>query len=147
MPAPWRVRSTRTWCWRASDATDPVIAAFQTGPGRRLRDDHAAEPGHRNEFHAGLSQAFGKFLVIDGEYIWKYTHKAFDFSVLGNTPITYPIEWTSSKIPGYAIRATVPELPWADGFCGDVQRGGALFRPASRRRRRHSRGWRIPHRP
>ena len=48
----------------------------------------------RNEFHAGLEQAFGKYLVIDGEYIWKYTHKAFDFSVLGNTPITYPIEWT-----------------------------------------------------
>jgi len=65
-------------------------------------------PGHRNEFHAGLEQAFGKYLVIDGEYIWKYTHKAFDFSVVGNTPITYPIEWASSKIPGYAIRASVP---------------------------------------
>ena len=49
-------------------------------------------PGFRNEFHAGLSQAFGRFLVIDGEYIWKYTHNAFDFSVLANTPITYPIE-------------------------------------------------------
>ncbi|MGA2419130.1 MAG: TonB-dependent receptor [Candidatus Acidiferrum sp.] len=67
-------------------------------------------PGHRNEFHAGLEQAFGKYLVIDGEYIWKYTHKAFDFSVLGDTPITYPIEWDSSKIPGYAIRATVPNF-------------------------------------
>jgi carboxypeptidase family protein/TonB-dependent receptor-like protein len=67
-------------------------------------------PGHRNEFHAGLEQAFGKYLVIDGEYIWKYTHKAFDFSVLGNTPITYPIEWASSKIPGYAIRASVPNF-------------------------------------
>ncbi len=55
-----------------------------------------------------MEQAFGKYLVVDGEYIWKYTHKAFDFSVLGNTPITYPIEWASSKIPGYAIRATVP---------------------------------------
>jgi Carboxypeptidase regulatory-like domain/TonB-dependent Receptor Plug Domain len=65
-------------------------------------------PGHRNEFHVGLEQAFGKYLVIDGEYIWKYTHKAFDFSVLGNTPITYPIEWDRSKIPGYAIRASVP---------------------------------------
>jgi hypothetical protein len=67
-------------------------------------------PGHRNEFHAGLEQAFGKYLVIDGEYIWKYTHKAFDFSVLGDTPITYPIEWDRSKIPGYAIRATVPNF-------------------------------------
>jgi hypothetical protein len=67
-------------------------------------------PGKRNEFHAGLEQAFGKYLVIDGEYIWKYTTRAFDFSVLGDTPITYPIEWASSKIPGYAIRASVPNF-------------------------------------
>lgn len=67
-------------------------------------------PGHRNEFHAGLQQAFGRFLVIDAEYIWKYTHRAYDFSVLGNTPITYPIEWASSKIPGYAVRASVPNF-------------------------------------
>jgi hypothetical protein len=66
-------------------------------------------PGHRNEFHAGFEQAFKKYLVIDAEYIWKYTHKAFDFSVLGNTPITYPIEWASSKIPGYAIRVSIPD--------------------------------------
>jgi hypothetical protein len=88
---------------------NPVIAAFQTlVPGGACVTTTPLSPGHRNEFHAGLQQAFGKYLVVDGEYIWKYTHKAFDFSVLGNTPITYPIEWRSSKIPGYAIRATVP---------------------------------------
>jgi hypothetical protein len=64
--------------------------------------------GYRNEFHAGLQQAFGKYLVIDGEYIWKYTHDAYDFSVLGNTPITFPIEWNNSKIPGFALRASMP---------------------------------------
>jgi hypothetical protein len=67
-------------------------------------------PGFRNEFHAGLQQAFGKYLVIDGEYLWKYTHNAYDFSVLGNTPITFPIDWHNSKIPGYAIRASVPNF-------------------------------------
>jgi hypothetical protein len=30
--------------------------------------------------------------------------------VLGNTPITYPIEWSKSKIPGYAVRATRTQL-------------------------------------
>jgi len=64
--------------------------------------------GFRNEFHAGFQQAFGKLLVVDGEYIWKYTHNAYDFSVLGNTPITFPIDWHNSKIPGFAIRASVP---------------------------------------
>jgi hypothetical protein len=67
------------------------------------------EPGFRNEFHASLQQAFGRHAVVSGEYIWKYTHNAFDFSVLGNTPITFPIDWHSSKIPGYAIRAEMPE--------------------------------------
>jgi hypothetical protein len=67
-------------------------------------------PGFRNEFHAGIQQAFGRYLVVDGEYIWKYTHNAYDFSILGATPVTFPIEWHNSKIPGYAIRASVPNL-------------------------------------
>jgi len=66
--------------------------------------------GFRNEFHAGLQQAFGKYLVFDGEYIWKYTHNSFDFSVLGNTPVTFPIVWHNSKIPGYAFRMSVPDF-------------------------------------
>jgi hypothetical protein len=73
-------------------------------------------PGWRNEFHAGLEQAFGKHFVLSGEYIWKYTHLAYDFSILGNTPITYPIEWNNSKIPGYAIRASVPEFHGLTAF-------------------------------
>ena len=70
----------------------------------------AEVPGFRNEFHAGLEQAFGKHLIFSGEYIWKYTHNAFDFSVLGNTPITFPIDWHNSKIPGYALHVNVPEF-------------------------------------
>jgi hypothetical protein len=73
-------------------------------------------PGWRNEFHAGLQQAFGKYLVVDGEYIWKYTHKAYDFSVLGSTPITFPIEWSRSKIPGYAVRTSMPNFHGLSAF-------------------------------
>ena len=73
-------------------------------------------PGFRNEFHAGLQQAFGKYFVLDGEYIWKYTHNAYDFSVLGNTPITFPIEWHNSKIPGFAIRGSVPNYHGLTAF-------------------------------
>jgi hypothetical protein len=67
-------------------------------------------PGWRNEFHAGIQQAFGRYLVFSGEYIWKYTHNGYDFSVLGATPITFPVEWNNSKIPGYAGRVSVPNL-------------------------------------
>lgn len=66
-------------------------------------------PGFRNEFHAGLQQALGPHLIFSGEYIWKYTHNAFDFAVLGNTPITFPINWHNSKIPGFALHLEMPQ--------------------------------------
>jgi len=67
-------------------------------------------PGWRNEFHAGLQQAVGKYLVFSGEYIWKYTHNGYDFSILGNTPIFFPVAWERSKIPGFAGRVSVPSF-------------------------------------
>ncbi len=73
-------------------------------------------PGWRNEFHAGLQQAFGRYLVLNAEYIWKYTHNAFDFGIVGATPIYFPIEWASSKIPGFAIRASVPDFHGLTAF-------------------------------
>ena len=82
-------------------------------------------PGFRNEFHAGLQQAFGKYLVVDAEYLWKYTHNAYDFSVLGNTPLTFPIDWHNSKIPGFAIRASMPDF---HGFTALVVMSGVAAR-------------------
>ena len=95
---------------------DPVINDLQATLQGYPCLTSPLRPGWRNEFHAGFQQAFGRFLVIDAEYIWKYTHNAYDFSVLGNTPITYPIEWASSKIPGYAIRASLPNYHGLTAF-------------------------------
>jgi hypothetical protein len=67
--------------------------------------------------------------VISGEYIWKYTHNAYAFSVLGNTPITYPIEWQSSKIPGYAIRLTVPNFHGFTAFMVTSSVAARFFGP------------------
>jgi hypothetical protein len=86
-----------------SDVLSPLLACTPGVSG-------ILQPGYRNEFHAGLQQAFGKNLVFSGDYIWKYTHNAFDFSVLGNTPITFPIDWHNSKIPGVALRVDVPNF-------------------------------------
>jgi len=74
-------------------------------------------PGYRNEFHAGLQQAFGRYLVVSGDYIWKYTHNGYDFGTVGSTPITFPIEWHNAKIPGYALRVSVPNYR---GFSAQV---------------------------
>ncbi|HUC28732.1 MAG TPA: TonB-dependent receptor [Candidatus Acidoferrum sp.] len=87
-----------------SSVLNPLLGCFEQGQPTPLA------PGWRNEFHAGIQQAFGRYLVFSGEYIWKYTHNGYDFSILGNTPITFPVEWDRSKIPGYAGRVSVPNL-------------------------------------
>ena len=93
----------------ASQGCDyPFLATLIPPPGVPCNLG-AIQPGRRNEFHAGLEQAFGKHLVVDGEYVWKYTHNAYDFGVVGASPIYFPIEWTKSKIPGWDLRATVPD--------------------------------------
>jgi Carboxypeptidase regulatory-like domain/TonB-dependent Receptor Plug Domain len=83
---------------------NPLLGCFESAQPTPLA------PGWRNEFHAGIQQAFGRYLVFSGEYIWKYTHDGYDFSILGNTPITFPVEWERSKIPGYAGRVSVPSI-------------------------------------
>ncbi len=93
----------------------PLLACSPTVTGNGVVSKNL-QPGFRNEFHANLQQAFGKHLVVSGEYIWKYTHNAFDFSVLGNTPITFPIDWHNSKIPGYALRAEMPTTHGLSAF-------------------------------
>lgn len=92
----------------STGCANPVVNAIMSSTVSPCLTTAPLSPGSRNEFHAGLSQAFGKYLVIDGEYIWKYTERAFDFSVFGNSPITFPIEWDRSRIPGYTLRASVP---------------------------------------
>jgi hypothetical protein len=86
-------------------------------------------PGWRNEFHAGIQQAFGKHFVLSGEYIWKYTHNAYDFSIFGNTPVTFPIEWNNSKIPGFAVRGSLPDFHGLTAFITLSHVNARFFNP------------------
>ncbi len=92
----------------ANGCNSPVLSAILSTVGPCLPAPF--NPGFRNEFHAGVQQGFGKYFVLSGEYIWKYTHNAYDFSVLGTTPITFPIEWRNSKIPGFAVTGTLMQI-------------------------------------
>lgn len=85
----------------------------------------AFNPGFRNEFHVGFEQAVGRHFVLNAEYIWKYTHNGYDFSVLGATPITFPIEWHNSKIPGFAISGTLTQVK---GFSATVNMSSVAAR-------------------
>jgi len=61
------------------------------------------EPGHRNQFNLGLQQAFGRYIRVEGDYFWKFTRNAYDFGVLFNTPVAFPITWEKSKLDGVSV--------------------------------------------
>jgi hypothetical protein len=67
-------------------------------------------PGNRNQFNVGFQQAIGKFLLIDADYFWKYTHNAYDFFALLNTTITFPVAWHNSKLDGVTGRISTTNL-------------------------------------
>jgi hypothetical protein len=67
-------------------------------------------PGTRNQYNTGIQQTIGRYLIVDGSYFWKFTHTAYDFDVLFDTPITFPISWRKSKLDGVAGRLSTTNL-------------------------------------
>jgi len=67
------------------------------------------KPAARNQYDVGFEQGFGKHIVVNGEYFWKFTDRDFDFDIVLNTPLAFPIQWKKSKIDGFGIKITVPE--------------------------------------
>ena len=89
-----------------------LLLSSATGAGGLAQNIFGAQasipiaPGARNQFNAGLQQKISRFVVFDGDYFWKYTHNAYDFDVLFNTPITFPIAWHNSKLDGVTGRVS-----------------------------------------
>ena len=67
------------------------------------------KPGKRNQVEVGLQQSLGRWLVFDVGYFNKRTDNAYDFGVLFNTPIAFPISWDHSKIDGFTGRINLLE--------------------------------------
>jgi hypothetical protein len=61
-------------------------------------------PGTRDQFEGGIQQAFGNWVVFDLGYFYKKTTNAYDFGVLFDTPIAFPIAWDHSKLYGLTGR-------------------------------------------
>jgi hypothetical protein len=74
------------------------------------------KPGVRNQFNTGLQQQLSRWLIFDGDYFWKYTQNAYDFSVLFNTPITFPISWKESKLDGVTGRLSTVNIHGFQGY-------------------------------
>jgi len=66
-------------------------------------------PGIRNQGEFGIRQAFGRWLVADFGYFTKHTDNGYDFGVLFNTPITFPVAWAHSRIDGFTGKLNLVE--------------------------------------
>jgi hypothetical protein len=64
-------------------------------------------PGSQNYTSVGFEQAIGSHIAVQADYFWKYAHRDYDFDVLFNTPLSFPIQWKQSKIDGLAVRVNV----------------------------------------
>jgi hypothetical protein len=62
------------------------------------------EPGRRNQTEIGVQQSLGRWVVVDVGYFNKRTDNAYDFNVLFNTPIFFPVAWDHSQIDGFTSR-------------------------------------------
>lgn len=65
--------------------------------------------GKRNEVEVGGQKAIGKWAVVDLGYYDKHTDNGYDFNVLFNTPIVFPISWTTSHVYGFEGRVNLIE--------------------------------------
>jgi hypothetical protein len=66
-------------------------------------------PGRRNQVELGIQQGFGEWLVADFGYFNKHTDNAYDFGVLFDTPIAFPVAWDRSRIRGFTGRVNLVE--------------------------------------
>src|SRR5258708_2900039 len=64
-PPPMKSPFTLNLLLSTSGSNFPVLVALIPCPVKA-----PLEPGYRNDFHAGLQQAFGRFAVVSGDYIW-----------------------------------------------------------------------------
>jgi outer membrane receptor protein involved in Fe transport len=85
-------------------------------------------PGKRDQVEIGAQQAFGRWLVADVGYFYKKTTNAYDFGVLFDTPIFFPVAWDHSKIDGITAKINLVEH---GGFSAFTVMGhtSAIFSP------------------
>jgi hypothetical protein len=72
-------------------------------------DGQILQPGKRNQGELGIQQSFGRWIVADFGYFNKHTDNAYDFGVLFDTPIVFPVSWDHSRIDGFTGRINLVE--------------------------------------
>ena len=88
-------------------------------------------PGKRTQYNVGFQQAVGKRIIIDGDYFNKRTNNAYDFNVLFNTSVTFPISWKMSKLDGVSLRVNLTNYKGLSAFMVAGHTRARFFPPES----------------
>jgi len=88
-------------------------------------------PGRRTQYNAGFQQAIGKHVIVDGDYFNKRTNNAYDFNVLFNTSVTFPISWQMSKLDGVSLRVNLTNYKGLTAFMVAGHTRARFFPPES----------------
>jgi len=88
-------------------------------------------PGKRTQYNLGFQQALGKRIIIDGDYFNKRTNNAYDFNVLFNTSVTFPISWQMSKLDGVSLRINLTNYKGLSAFMVAGHTRARFFPPES----------------
>ena len=86
--------------------------------------------GTRNEVELGIQQAFGNWVVADFGYWNKHTVNGYDFNVLFNTPIAFPVAWDHSSLNGFTGRINLVEHKGFSAFVV-MAHTNAIYSPPS----------------
>ena len=73
-------------------------------------------PGRRDQYNVGIQQQIGKLVIVDVDYFNKRTRNAYDFNVILNTPLTFPISWDKSEIHGVSFRVNLTDYKGLSAF-------------------------------
>jgi len=88
-------------------------------------------PGRRHQFNVGFQQSLGSHFLIDGDYFYKRTNNAYDFNVLFNTSVTFPISWQTSKLDGVSGRINFTNYKGLSAFMVAGHTRARYFPPES----------------
>jgi hypothetical protein len=89
------------------------------------------KPGRRTQYNVGFQQALGRYLIVDVDYFNKRTNNAYDFNVLFNTSVTFPISWQASKLDGYSLRLNLANYKGLSAFTVAGHTRARFFPPES----------------
>ncbi|MEP6914693.1 MAG: TonB-dependent receptor, partial [Acidobacteriota bacterium] len=93
-----------------------LLLSSSAGASAVTGSAEALPPGKRRQYEVGIQQGLGKYVVVDVGYFNKHTTNAYDFGVLFDTPIVFPISWDHSNIDGFTGRINLVEIHGFSAF-------------------------------